>query len=249
MGHSWTRKIPVFNPIVHKRLTCSLHYLWHYKFFTHYNSGKKSLLSTEYWFDLVFKSGRSDANVFLVGNKLDLEENREVPFELGKKYADDNKAQFFETSALTGLNIRNLFFKSAQDFVKLDDRVLETEIIEQDKEIVKIDSNAVYSNQTAYSLEQARLSEEEKKCCHRTWLMLKFSFKMRDSSIAWNGHRGLSRNLGIGNILFLSWHILLGLFLTFLGGGCERIQGKDDVRSGNSILLRSLSRNSISFQS
>ena len=91
--------------------------------------GKKSLLSTEYWFDLVYKSGRSDAHVFLVGNKLDLEENREVPSELGRKYADDHKAQFFETSALTGQSIRQLFFKAAQDFVKLDEINSQNEVI------------------------------------------------------------------------------------------------------------------------
>ena len=48
----------------------------------------------------------------LIGNKSDLEENREVDYDLGKNLADENNMIFFETSALTGNNINNAFNSS-----------------------------------------------------------------------------------------------------------------------------------------
>ena len=55
-----------------------------------------------------------DSKIILVGNKLDLEGNREVQYEEGKKLVDDyGFLDFFETSAKTGENIKNLFIKTA----------------------------------------------------------------------------------------------------------------------------------------
>jgi Ras-related protein Rab-6A len=45
----------------------------------------------------------------VVGNKVDLEKSRVVSSAEGKEYAESISAQFFETSAQTGVNIRELF--------------------------------------------------------------------------------------------------------------------------------------------
>jgi GTPase SAR1 family protein len=47
----------------------------------------------------------------LIGNKCDLEENREVDFELGKQFAEKHGGSFFETSAKTGSNIEAAFME------------------------------------------------------------------------------------------------------------------------------------------
>lgn len=48
--------------------------------------------------------------MYLVGNRADLEENREVSTAQAKRFAKDyNFQNFFETSALTGHNISELF--------------------------------------------------------------------------------------------------------------------------------------------
>ena len=53
----------------------------------------------------------ADANILitLVGNKLDLDDRREVPTEDGQKYADEEQIAFIETSAKTPTNITELF--------------------------------------------------------------------------------------------------------------------------------------------
>ena len=50
----------------------------------------------------------------LVGNKNDLENERRVSFDEGKKFADSNNILFFESSAKTGNNVEDIFYKSAE---------------------------------------------------------------------------------------------------------------------------------------
>ena len=52
--------------------------------------------------------------LFLVGNKVDLEEQRKVSYEEAKKYADLINAKYIETSARTPMNIELLFNEVAR---------------------------------------------------------------------------------------------------------------------------------------
>lgn len=56
----------------------------------------------------------------IVGNKSDLKEEREVPFEEGEAFANAQGADYMETSALSGENVKDLF----QTFI---DYVMETQ--------------------------------------------------------------------------------------------------------------------------
>ena len=47
-----------------------------------------------------------DLLVCLIGNKIDLEDKRQVSYEDGKKFAEENDMLFFETSAKEGNNIQ-----------------------------------------------------------------------------------------------------------------------------------------------
>ena len=55
--------------------------------------------------------------IYLIGNKSDLEDKRQVTFEEGKQYAEENNLVFFETSALNGNNIEEIFTQSATELV------------------------------------------------------------------------------------------------------------------------------------
>lgn len=59
-----------------------------------------------------------DIPCILMANKIDLADKREVKVEEGKKYADERKLPFLETSASSGDNVE-------ESFKKLSDMILE----------------------------------------------------------------------------------------------------------------------------
>ena len=66
----------------------------------------------ENWIKDCLNLSPKNIQLVLIGNKSDLEENREVEYDMGKNFADENNMIFFETSALTGYNINNAFNSS-----------------------------------------------------------------------------------------------------------------------------------------
>jgi small GTP-binding protein len=50
-----------------------------------------------------------NVEVVMVGNKKDLEKERVVSYEQAKQYAEENEIEYFETSALSGEGVKELF--------------------------------------------------------------------------------------------------------------------------------------------
>lgn len=65
------------------------------------------------WIDDVKKNAPEECEIVLVGNKIDLEEDRAISAEELKAFAQERNFQYFETSALTGRNIRSMFEECA----------------------------------------------------------------------------------------------------------------------------------------
>ena len=66
--------------------------------------------------------------IVLVGNKSDLNNKRQVSTEEGQDLADKLGILFFETSAKTGENVENIFFKSTDEIAKrIDDNYYDLE--------------------------------------------------------------------------------------------------------------------------
>ena len=68
------------------------------------------------WLKELKTHSNPDAKVFLIGNKCDLDNERKVEKEEGKKFISDYNLNFFtESSAKTGFNAKNIFIKAAFD--------------------------------------------------------------------------------------------------------------------------------------
>ena len=70
---------------------------------------KSSFNNIDKWLFDLKNNGDENINIILVGNKIDLENDRDVTTEEGEKKAILNKASFIETSAKNGNNIEKAF--------------------------------------------------------------------------------------------------------------------------------------------
>ena len=76
---------------------------------------KKSFESIDMWLKELRTNSNPDAKVFLIANKIDLENKREVTKEEGEIFKTQNKIDLFmETSAKTGINVQNIFIQAAK---------------------------------------------------------------------------------------------------------------------------------------
>jgi len=74
-----------------------------------------SFSNLEFWLNELRTKGNPDINIFLIGNKADLENNRKITKEMAQEFAENNKIKLFlETSAKTGFNARNIFIEAAK---------------------------------------------------------------------------------------------------------------------------------------
>jgi small GTP-binding protein len=89
---------------------------------------EESFNNIEIWLNELKTKGNPDISIILVGNKLDLEDKREITKEMYSDFCDNNNIKyFFETSAKTGFNAKNVFIEAAkilyEEHLKLKDRV------------------------------------------------------------------------------------------------------------------------------
>ena len=93
--------------------------------------------------------------ICLIGNKIDLENKREVSYEEGKNFAEENELLFFETSAKEGNNIQEIFVQSATNIL---DKTNNGEIkLETSNNGIKINSSE--------DDEDSNQKINQKKCC------------------------------------------------------------------------------------
>ena len=109
-------------------------------------------------FDLK-NNGDENINIILIGNKIDLEHQREVTTEEGEKKAVLNKASFIETSAKNGDNIEkafNLMIENVYENFKKEN---------ENKE--NIDSEELNKEKTLNLNSNNENQIKKKKCCRK----------------------------------------------------------------------------------
>ena len=76
---------------------------------------KESFTHIETWLKEVKLQSNPDIKIFLIGNKADLDGQREVKLNEAKQFKDESGIHYFcETSAKTGLNTQEVFIEAAK---------------------------------------------------------------------------------------------------------------------------------------
>ena len=94
--------------------------------------------------------------IILVGNKSDLEEDRQVTTEEGEEFANRYGIRFFETSAKNSININEIFSESVEFIV---DRI-EKKYYDLDNETCGIKRN--YNSKISLN---SKKNQKKKECC------------------------------------------------------------------------------------
>ena len=114
---------------------------------------RKSFQRIDFWLKELKDNNRlEELFICLVGNKIDMEDKREITREEGEKYAKDNNIIFFEVSAKTGDGINLLFDKVINGSME---KVFS--VIEKDEGDDKIRLSSIF--------EKGYIKEKNKKCC------------------------------------------------------------------------------------
>ena len=93
----------------YRSLTSSYYKGCHGCFIVYDITNEASFHSISTWYEQAVKEAGKDISIILVGNKCDLENERKVSKEQGEEQAKTMNASFFETSALSKVNIDDIF--------------------------------------------------------------------------------------------------------------------------------------------
>jgi small GTP-binding protein len=131
-------------------------------------NSKETFDDIDMWLRELRTHSNPDAKVFLIGNKVDLENEREVKREQGEEFSKMNKINFFtESSAKTGLNAQNVFIKAAKllldNFNQYEDRKRKEGDIESDE--LSNEPAPPQKLQGTKNNSNTNKGKEKKKCC------------------------------------------------------------------------------------
>ena len=118
----------------------------------------------QYWFKEIEENSISDAIIVIVGNKSDLYEIEQVTDEEGQKYADEKKAIFKKTSALSNRNIDSLFNDIAKKYFnpnydyQAEDKKIKKEYLEK-----KLQEKTIDEENINLSMKK---DENNSNCCY-----------------------------------------------------------------------------------
>ena len=136
-------------------------------------ANRESFDSIPKWIQEVLDIKNSEAVIALIGNKNDLENERKVTFEEGKKYADENKYIFQEVSAKSGTNVEKFFEVQLYEAVynKFKNEFEKREkMYEEDQGNYETKENNNQNNENKVKLEMNnnmnnQNTKKKKKCC------------------------------------------------------------------------------------
>ena len=100
-------------------------------------TNSESFSNIEKWYDCLSNINKEEAIFVLVGNKIDLVEQRKITEEEGKLYADGHNYMFQEVSALTGDGIQELFLNKLISQIRTQLLYKGKYVVDQEEEKLK----------------------------------------------------------------------------------------------------------------
>ena len=122
-------------------------------------ANRSSFNSVQSWIDDCTKQTPKSILLLLIGNKSDLNDQREVQYEEGAEFAKRRNMIFLETSAKNGNNISDIFEKS----VKFIDKNIQENKYDLDNENCGI-RKGIKADSFVISVEKTK-KHKKKKCC------------------------------------------------------------------------------------
>ena len=126
-------------------------------------TNRNSFENVQDWIDEVKSQTPKEILLVLVGNKIDLENERVVSFDEGKKLSKNNDMLFFETSAKNGNGINDVFLNSCREIYQN----IEKGFYDLNNEACGIKKGEQIDNGNINLEKDDENSNKKKKCCQK----------------------------------------------------------------------------------
>ncbi|CAI2377533.1 unnamed protein product [Moneuplotes crassus] len=122
---------------------------------------RQSFENLQKWMEEMKENAHSRMTIILVGNKTDLESERQVSYEEGQAFAKDNGLVFFETSAKCAYNVDKAFLSVTKDIYFN----LERGEYDIHKESIGIKPGNTIPTSISTGLSNGKTKKKKKNCC------------------------------------------------------------------------------------
>ena len=126
-------------------------------------NNENSFNNLDFWLNEIRTKANPDINIILIGNKNDLENERKIPKDLGQEFSDNNGLNlFFESSAKTGFNVKQLFIEASK--ILYEQHIRYTNRFSTNSDSFEKDIN-INSKMQSLSIEKDEPNQKRKRGC------------------------------------------------------------------------------------
>ncbi len=100
-------------------------------------TNEKSFSNIQNWITQIREETSSNIVLFIIGNKIDLEDQRKITYENGKNLAKQYQYPFFEASSKSAININEIFDNMAENVDEVFSKVVKKSLLIKKNKVYK----------------------------------------------------------------------------------------------------------------